>query len=129
MSFTGGYINKSSSGVDGKSAYEIAVENGFEGSEQEWLESLKGKDGIDGTDGKSAYEIALDNGFEGTEQEWLESLKGKDGIDGADGSDGEPGQDGTDGRGIVNITYDAEDNLLVFHMTDGTTISVDYPTL
>lgn len=28
----------------GDSAYEIAVENGFVGTEQEWLESLKGKD-------------------------------------------------------------------------------------
>ncbi len=27
---------------DGKSAYEIAVETGFEGTEKEWLESLKG---------------------------------------------------------------------------------------
>ncbi len=35
----------------GKSAYEIAVENGFEGSEQEWLESLKGTNGINGTNG------------------------------------------------------------------------------
>ena len=37
-------------GADGKSAYEIAVDNGFEGSETEWLESLKGKDGKDGKD-------------------------------------------------------------------------------
>lgn len=29
----------------GFSAYEIAVQNGFEGSEQEWLESLHGTDG------------------------------------------------------------------------------------
>lgn len=29
-------------GIPGKSAYEIAVQNGFEGTEQEWLESLKG---------------------------------------------------------------------------------------
>lgn len=28
-------------GAPGKSAYEIAVENGFKGSEQEWLDSLK----------------------------------------------------------------------------------------
>src|SRR5690554_5557813 len=32
-------------GVDGKSAYEVAVENGFEGTEQEWLDSLKGPKG------------------------------------------------------------------------------------
>lgn len=30
-------------GDPGKSAYQIAVDNGYEGSEEEWLESLKGK--------------------------------------------------------------------------------------
>lgn len=35
----------------GDSAYEIAVKNGFEGSETEWLESLKGEDGTNGKDG------------------------------------------------------------------------------
>lgn len=29
--------------IYGKSAYEVAVMNGFEGTEAEWLESLKGK--------------------------------------------------------------------------------------
>ena len=58
----------------GKSAYEIAVDNGFEGTEQEWLESLKGESGEYAGQGKSAYEIAVDNGFEGTEAEWLASL-------------------------------------------------------
>ena len=33
-------------GKDGKSAYEIAVNNGFVGTEAEWLESLKGADGL-----------------------------------------------------------------------------------
>ena len=37
------------SGTAGKSAYEIAVDNGFVGTETEWLESLKGVDGTDGT--------------------------------------------------------------------------------
>jgi len=27
--------------ITGQSAYEVAVKNGFEGTEQEWLESLK----------------------------------------------------------------------------------------
>ena len=31
----------------GYSAYEIAVKNGFEGTEEEWLESLKGAPGAD----------------------------------------------------------------------------------
>ena len=33
-------------GEDGKSAYQIAVENGFVGTEAEWIESLKGDDYI-----------------------------------------------------------------------------------
>lgn len=36
-------------GADGKSAYEIAVAEGFQGTEQAWLASLKGKDGTDAT--------------------------------------------------------------------------------
>lgn len=38
-------------GNDGKSAYEIAVDNGFTGTEAEWLESLKGADGTNGANG------------------------------------------------------------------------------
>ena len=51
-------------GKDGRSAYEIAIENGFVGTAAEWLESLKGKDGIDGKDGKDG----------------ADGLPGKDGI-------------------------------------------------
>ena len=40
-----------SDGVDGKSAYQIAVDNGFIGTEAEWLASLRGADGKDGKDG------------------------------------------------------------------------------
>lgn len=38
--------------LNGESAYDIAVRHGYAGSEQEWLESLKGSDGLNGTDGK-----------------------------------------------------------------------------
>lgn len=34
--------------ANGKSAYQIAVDNGFEGTETEWLDSLQGKDGVMG---------------------------------------------------------------------------------
>ena len=33
-------------GTDGASAYEIAVAHGYEGTEEEWLESLKGADAV-----------------------------------------------------------------------------------
>jgi hypothetical protein len=35
-------------GRDGRSAYEVAVDAGFRGSEQEWLKSLRGPPGKDG---------------------------------------------------------------------------------
>lgn len=40
--------DKGDKGDDGLSAYEVAVENGFVGTEQQWLESLKGRDGVGG---------------------------------------------------------------------------------
>lgn len=43
-------------GEDGKSAYQLAVEAGYEGSETEWLASLKGKDGKDGKDGTNGVD-------------------------------------------------------------------------
>lgn len=42
-------------GEDGKSAYEIALEHGFEGTETEWLNSLHGENGQPGKDGKDGY--------------------------------------------------------------------------
>ena len=45
-------------GADGKSAYELAVENGFTGTLDEWLESLKGSDG---TNGDSMFEDVIYN--------------------------------------------------------------------
>ena len=43
-----GLIGGGGSGAAGKSAYEIAVDNGFVGTETEWLESLKGAEGTNG---------------------------------------------------------------------------------
>lgn len=92
----------------GKSAYAIAVAHGFRGTEQEWLDSLKGLQGPQGEpgpkgdpfryedftpeqlealkgpkgeDGLSAFNIAQLNGFQGTYVEWLKSLKGEKGKD------------------------------------------------
>ena len=56
--------------IQGDSAYEVAVKNGFDGTEEEWLASLKGETGEPGKDG----------------------LNGKDGIDGKDGLDGKDGE-------------------------------------
>ena len=80
-------------GLPGKSAYQVAVDSGFKGSEPEWIESLKSK-----AVGEDAYHIAVDNGFKGTEKEWLESLKGKDStVPGPKGDKGEQGPQGLQG--------------------------------
>lgn len=78
-------------GADGLSAYEVAVNNGFVGTEAAWLVSLvgpAGPAGPTGDDGLSAYEVAVANGFVGTEAAWLASLVGDPGPPGADGADG-----------------------------------------
>ena len=112
-------------GSDGLSAYQIAVNHGFTGSETEWLASLKGergpqgergsdglngndgaagaqgvpgKDGERGSDGLSAYQIAVNHGFSGSETEWLASLKGERGQQGERGPQGERGSDGLNGN-------------------------------
>jgi serine protease Do len=60
--------------ADGKSAYEIAVDNGFVGTEGEWLASLKGSSGKNGADAQAEtvediYAAYVNNGgdlsFEG----------------------------------------------------------------
>lgn len=109
---------------NGLSAYELAVQYGYEGTVQKWLESLNGK---------SAYEIAVDNGYSGTEDEWSAAVnaaatqsavsittakfssKGEliialsDGTElnvgkavGADGKNGTDGKDGTNGKDGAN---------------------------
>ena len=85
----------------GLSAYEVAVKNGFEGTEEEWLESLEGEDGRDGYtpvkgvdyfDGKDGY-----TPVKGVD--YFDGQNGKDGytpvkgVDYFDGQDGQPGED------------------------------------
>lgn len=54
----------------GRSAYDIAVDNGFVGTEAEWLASLKGTDGTNLTI-DDLYQRAVEEGFEGTMLEFI----------------------------------------------------------
>lgn len=47
-------------GKDGKSAYEIAVDHGFVGSEEEWLQSLHGKDGTGGSGSSGDTSLSIE---------------------------------------------------------------------
>ncbi len=117
-------------GPAGASAYQVAVTNGFVGTEAQWVASLggppgapgekgdqgdqgiqgvagpSGDPGADGIDGASAYEIALANGFVGTQSQWLASLvgeQGPQGVPGAPGTNGTNGVDGADGASAYEI--------------------------
>lgn len=83
-------------GVEGKSAYEIAKEKGFQGTEDEWLESIKGDKG--------------DAGAQGT--------AGKDGVDGNNGLDG---KDGVGVLSIVKTGSEGNVDTYTITLTDGTT--------
>lgn len=50
----GGEGTQGPAGEDGKSAYELAVEQGYQGSLDEWLDSLQGQDGAPGANGINA---------------------------------------------------------------------------
>lgn len=134
---------------DGKSAYELAVENGYQGTLEEWLASLNGSTG---QDGKSAYELAVENGYRGTLEEWLASLKGNAGDKGDDGitprleiradgywyvsydegqswtqlgqATGEPGEDGDSMFSDIDVS---NPDYLILTLADGTTeIKIPY---
>lgn len=77
-------------GEDGASAYEIAVESGFVGTEAEWLASLVGPQGPKGEDGAQGIQGAKgDKGEQGP--------KGDDGVKGDKGDQGEQGPKGDTG--------------------------------
>ena len=83
----------SEKGGNGKSAFEIAVENGFVGTETEWLESLKGKDGAVGAQGEQGPPGA-------------DGQPGKNGEQGSPGVDGRDGLDGTNGKSAFEIAVE-----------------------
>ena len=60
------FVDMNMQSIHGKSAYQIACEKGYVGTESEWVRSLEGA---------SAYEVAVANGYNGTAEEWLEALK------------------------------------------------------
>lgn len=95
----------------GKSAYEVAVENGFSGTETEWLASLKGEPGAPGADGKDGengktpyvgdngnwYIGADDTGKPSRGEKGDKGIQGERGIQGVQGEKGDKGDKGSPG--------------------------------
>lgn len=77
-------------GIQGLSAYQVAVQHGFEGTEAEWLISLKGEKGETGPKGDKG-----DTGEKGaTGERGPQGLQGERGLQGVQGEKGEPGIQG-----------------------------------
>lgn len=92
-------------GDPGKSAYQIAVENGFQGTEQEWLDSLigpigpKGDKGDQGLPGIQGIQGPI--GLTGPQ-----GPAGPQGEQGPAGADGPEGPQGPQGRDLYAKSYD-----------------------
>lgn len=87
-------------GTDGKSAYQIAVEQGYQGSESDWLSSLKGDKGEKGDPGN----------------------RGLQGVPGEKGEKGDAGVAGKDGFSpIANVVKDGSVITITITDKNGTT--------
>lgn len=95
----------SSTGADGKSAYEIAVKNGYKGTEAEWLASLKGEKGEDGQDGADAPVSVDIRGI----------LKGKRAVSFGDSIAAGVGNSDSDGNPYGYVQMIAERNGMTLH--------------
>jgi hypothetical protein len=111
----------SSTGVDGKSAFELWLEDGNEGTLADFWEFCKGEPGLDGLNGidgqDGAQGIQGPPGLPGTPgadgAPGIQGLPGEDGVAGAtglQGVQGPPGQDGAQGiQGIPGVKGDKGD--------------------
>lgn len=94
-------------GQNGLSAYEIAKNGGFIGTEEEWLKSLKGADGAKGEKGEQG----------------LQGIQGEKGQNGKDGTNGTNGIDGKDGIGITNAEINISGELILTY-SNGTSANL-----
>ena len=96
-------------GTDGKSAYQIAVEQGYQGSESDWLSSLKGDKGDPG-----------DRGLQGIPGE-----KGEKGDTGADGKDGfSPIANVVKDGSVITITITDKNGTTTVTLTEGAAVDL-----
>lgn len=89
-------------GPAGESAYEVAVDEGFDGTVSEWLASLTGPAGVDGSDGADGQDGATGTqGPQGTQgavgPTGSAGPKGDQGDGGPEGPQGDPGPKGDTG--------------------------------
>lgn len=116
-------------GINGKTAYEIAVDNGFVGSQEEWLNSLVGATGATGATGAKGAtgSVGLTGATGSSGSSGSTGATGATGATGSAGSDGQTGAAGANGtnsttetkQGISSVQIDENGHLLVT-FSDGT---------
>lgn len=107
-------------GADGKSAYQTAQENGFTGTEAEWLESLKGSDGSPGQDGQPGAD-GISPTVEITKSGAVTTIT----ITDANGPHTETINDGNDGADGVSYTEADKAELMAYIDTKFTELTGD----
>lgn len=106
-------------GQNGLSAYEIAKNGGFIGTEEDWLKFLKGEQGEKGQNGADGIGIASSEINKNGElvitysNNTVDNLGVVVGADGKDGTNGTNGIDGKDGIGITNAEINASGELIL----------------
>lgn len=145
-----------SNGKDGLSAYQVAVANGYKGTQQEWLQSLVGATGVAGSHGFNGWSAVLKTVSRGDDvvlqiHDWVggtgtkpttgqylssnglvsnianaDNVRGLQGQQGIQGEKGLQGDKGVDGKEISNAKFNSD---LSFTLTysDSTFIKSDTP--
>ena len=143
-------------GTNGLSAYQVAVANGFVGTEQAWLESIKGATGATGSDGYNGWcpiiktvvrgnDVVLQlidwaggTGVKPTTTGYLgtsgivtnianaTNVRGLQGIQGVKGDTGAKGADGVDGKTISSIVFNPDLSITV-NYSDTSTVTSETP--
>ena len=110
-------------GDDGLSAYEIALKNGFVGTEEEWLESLKGEQGIPGEQGVPGENGEDGNGIVSIEKTGTSGYVDTYTILFANGTSTtftvKNGANGTNGENGKTPIFKSENNKLYVSYNDG----------
>ena len=103
-------------GPEGKDAYSVAVKNGFSGSEEEWLKSLKGEQGPKGDEGQQGP--MGPQGPKGDKGDTGErGPQGVAGPQGPQGPEGERGRDGANGQDGLNGVNGLSDSIADTYVT------------
>ena len=145
-----------SNGKDGLSAYQVAVANGYQGTQTQWLQSLVGKTGNTGTDGNNGWSAVLKTVSRGDDvvlqiYDWVggtgtkptvgqylsssglvsnianaDNIRGSQGQQGIQGEKGLQGDKGADGKSISSFKFNPDLSLTLTY-TDNTTAKSDVP--